>query len=80
MSKLKYVLYRDSFPNKSSQSVNIKNNRTVKLPLPPITLESFESNSSDPFDYFTFKKTFLSVLAGIPNLTNAQKLIYLRTL
>ena len=83
----KYVLsvkthickYRDSFPNKSSQNnANVENDKTAKLPLPPITLESFENNSSDPFAYFTFKKTFLNALAGILNLTNAQKLIYLK--
>ena len=79
--KTQICMYRDSFPTKvSSQNsnVNIENNKTVKLPLPPITLESFENNSSDPFSYFTFKKTFLNALAGIPNLTNAQKLIYLK--
>ena len=74
---------RDSFPTKvSSQNSNadIENNKIVKLPLPPITLESFENNSSDPFSYFTFKKTFLNALAGIPNLTNAQKLIHLKNI
>ena len=77
--KTQICMYRDSFPNKGSQNnVNIENCKTVKLPLPPITLESFENNSSDPFAYFTFKKTFLNALAGIPNLTNAQKLIYLK--
>ena len=60
--KTQICMYRDSFPNKVSQnsSVNVENNRAVKLPLPPITLESFENNSSDPFAYFTFKKTFLN--------------------
>ena len=72
-------MYRDSFPNKCSQNnANVENCKTVKLPLPPITLESFENNSSDPFANFTVKKTFLNALAGIPNLTNAQKLIYLK--
>ena len=82
--KTQICMYRDSVSTKvSSQNtensnVNIENNTTVKLPLPPITLESFENNSSDPFSYFTFKKKFLNTLAGIPNLTNAQKLIYLK--
>ena len=79
--KTQICMYRDSFLTKvSSQNsnVNIESNKTVKLPLPPITLECFENNSSDPFSYFTFKKTFLNALAGIPNLTNAQKLIYLK--
>ena len=77
--KTQICMYRDSFPNKCSQNnANVENCKTVKLPLPPITLESFENNSSDPFAYFTFKKTFLNALAGIPNLTNAQKLIYLK--
>ena len=75
--KTQICMYRDSFPNKGSQN-NVENCKTVKLPLPPITLESLENNSSDPFAYFTFKKTFLNALAGIPNLTNAQKLIYLK--
>ena len=77
--KTQTCMYRDSFPNKGSQNnANVENCKTVKLPLPPITLESFENNSSDPFAYFTFKKTFLNALAGIPSLTNAQKLIYLK--
>ena len=75
--KTKICMYRISFPNKCSQNnANVESCKTVKLPLPPITLESFENNSSDPFAYFTFKKTFLNALDGIPNLTNAQKLIY----
>ena len=79
--KTQMCIYRNSFPNKAcsqNSSVNIENTGTVKLPLPPISLESFENNSSDPFAYFTFKKTFLNTLAGIPNSTNAQKLIYLK--
>ena len=77
--KTQICMYRDSFPNKGAQNnANVENGKTVKLPLPPITLESFENNSSNPFAYFTFKKTFLNALAGIPNLTNAQKLIYLK--
>ena len=79
--KTQICMHRDSFPNKccsQTNSVTIENNRTVKLPLPPITLESFENNNSDPIAYFTFKKTFSNALAGIPNLTNAQKLIYLK--
>ena len=81
MSKLRHVCIGILFPNKScsqNSSVNNENNRTVKLPLPPITLESFGNDSSDPFAYFTFKKTFLNALAGIPNLTNALKLIHLK--
>ena len=77
--KTQICMHRDSFPKKGSQNnAYVENCKTVKLPLPPITLESFENNSSDPFAYFTFKKTFLNALAGIPNLTNAQKLIYLK--
>ena len=77
--KIQICMYRDSFPNKGSQNnANVENCKTLKLPLPPVTLESFENNSSDPFAYFTFKKTFLNALAGIPNLSNAQKLIYLK--
>ena len=76
--KTQICMYRDSFPKKGSQNANVENCKTVKLSLPPITLESFENNSSHPFAYFTFKKTFLNALAGIPNLTNAQKLIYLK--
>ena len=79
MLKPRYVCIGILFLNKCSQNnANVENCKTVKLPLPPITLESFENNSSDPFAYFTFKKTFLNALAGIPNLTNAQKLIYLK--
>ena len=57
--KTQICMYRDSFHNKCSQNnANVENYKTVKLALPPITLESFENNSSDPFAYFTFKKTF----------------------
>ena len=71
--------YRDIFPVKASPKVENCNCRSsVKLPLPPISLDAFENNSSDPFAYFTFKQTFLNALAGIPNLTSAQKLIYLK--
>ena len=74
-------MYSYSFPKKDcsqSSCINIENNRTIKPPPPPISLESFENNSCDPFAYFTFKKTFLNALAGITNLTGAQKLIYLK--
>ena len=65
--KTQIHMYRDSFPNKGSQNnANVENCKTVKLPLPPITPESFENNDSDPFVYFTFKNTFLNALAGIP--------------
>ena len=50
----------------------------VKLPLPPIQIQQFEDNSSNPFAYFNFKKAFLNALAGMPNLTDAQKFIYLK--
>ena len=53
--KTQICMYRDSFPNKCSQNnANVENYKTVKLTLPPIPLESFENNSSDPFAYFTF--------------------------
>ena len=68
--KTQICMYKDFFPNKGSQSRDdIENSKTVKFPLPPISLESFDNNCSDPFAYFTFKKTFLNALAGIPNLT-----------
>ena len=50
----------------------------VKLPLPPIHITSFENNLNNPFEYFNFKKAFRNALAGMPNLTNAQRFIYLK--
>ena len=42
--KTQICIYRDSFPNKGSQNnANVENCKTVKLPLPPITLESFST-------------------------------------
>ena len=79
--KTQICMCRNSFPNRGcsqNSSVDIENNSTVNLPRPLITLELFENNSSDPFTYFTFKKTFLNALAGIPNLANAQKLLCLK--
>ena len=52
---------------------------SVKLPLPPILLDHFEGNEENPFGFFNFKKTFENAIAGMPNLTKAQKLIYLRS-
>ena len=56
----------------------IVNNKVVKLPLPPIQITSFENNLNNPFEYFNFKKAFCNALAGMPNLTNAQRFIYLK--
>ena len=59
----------------SSPAVNSK---VVKLPLPPIQISSFENNLNNPFEYFNFKKAFCNALAGMPNLTDAQRFIYLK--
>ena len=56
----------------------VVNNKVVKLPLPPIQITSFENNLNNPFEYFNFKKAFCNALAGMPNLTNAQRFIYLK--
>ena len=50
---------------------------SVKLPLPPILLDPFEGNRENPLGFFNFKKSFENASAGMPNLTKAQKLIYL---
>ena len=52
--------------------------KIVKLPLPPIQIQTFENNSENPFSYYTFKKSFKNAIAGMSNLTGAQKLIYLK--
>ena len=39
----------------SSPSTNVNNEKIVKLPLPPIQIEPFESNVSNVFAYFHFK-------------------------
>ena len=62
----------------SSSAVPPVVNKVVKLPLPPIQINPFENNIKNPFEYFNFKKAFCNALAGMPNLTNAQKLIYLK--
>ena len=61
--------------NDSSLSSSSK---IVKLPLPPIQIQPFENNSENPFCYYNFKKSFSNAIAGIPNLTGAQKFIYLK--
>ena len=63
------------FPNPSGSATPGK---IVKLPLPPIQIQTFENNSENRFSYYTFKKSFKNVIAGMPNLTGAQKLIYLK--
>ena len=52
--------------------------KIVKLPLPPIQIQTFENNSENPFSYYTFKKSFKNAIAGMSNLTGAQNLIYLK--
>ena len=52
--------------------------KAVKLPLPPILLQTFQNNVINPFAYYNFKKSFSNAVAGMPNLTNSQKLIYLK--
>ena len=52
--------------------------KLFKLPLPPIQIATFENNARNPFAYYNFKKSFRNALAGMPNLTDAQKFIYLK--
>ena len=75
-------LKRDELRSQNLPSPSVENhpveNKVVKLPLPPIQINPFENNIKNPFEYFNFKKAFCNALAGMPNLTNAQKLIYLK--
>ena len=75
--RAKVSQFKDLFPENPSKVGHV-NEASVKLPLPTISLDSFQNNHKYPFAYFTFRKAFLNALAGIPNVTNAQKLIYLR--
>ena len=52
--------------------------KIIKLPLPPVQLATFKDNLENPFAYYNFKKSFINCLAGMPSLTNSQKLIYLK--
>ena len=61
-------------PDPNSTSVS----KAVKLPLPPIQLQTFQNNLINPFAYYNFKKAFLNAMAGMPNLSDSQKLIYLK--
>ena len=56
----------------------VVNNKVFELPLPPIQITSFGNNLNNPFEYFNFKKAFCNALVGMPNLTNAQRFIYLK--
>ena len=75
-----YKAIRESLMAKRSPnpSGSATPNKIVKLPLPPIQIQTFENNSENPFSYYTFKKSFKNAIAGMPNLTGAQKLIYLK--
>ena len=66
---------RDKLVNKPPP---IPPEKVVKLPLPPVQISSFENNTTSPFAYFNFKKAFINALAGMPNLTQAQKFLYLK--
>ena len=76
--RTKVSKYKELFASKVPSKVVNASEASVKLPLPKITLDPFENNHKNPFAYYTFKKTFLNALAGIPNLTEAQRLIYLK--
>ena len=41
-------------------------------------MKTFKNNPSNPFAYYNFRKGFLNAIAAMPNITNAQKLIYLK--
>ena len=64
--KTQTCMYRDSFLNKvcsQNNSVHVENSKTIKLPLPPITLESLENNSlfhfqEDIFECFSWHSQF----------------------
>ena len=76
----KFRLLRDTLAPKMTPDPTIKAtaSKAVKLPLPPIHLDTFKNNSDNPFAYYSFKKSFLNAIAGMPDLTNSQKLIYLK--
>lgn len=76
----KYKAKREGLMAKKSPnpSGNTSPGKIVKLPLPPIQIQTFENNFENPFSYYTFKKSFKNAIAGMPNLTDAQKLIYLK--
>ena len=76
----RYKALREGLVAKKSPdpSGTVTPGKIVKLPLPPIQIQTFENNSENPFSYFTFKKSFKNAIAGMPNLTGAQKLIYLK--
>ena len=76
--KTKISQYRELVKSKVPPKVGNANEASVRLPLPKITIDSFENNLNNPLAYYTFKKTFLNALAGIPSLTDAQRLIYLK--
>ena len=76
--RTKISQYKELFSSEVPSKVVNVNEASVKLPLPKITLDPFENNQKNPFVYYPFKKTFLNALVGIPNLTNAQRLIYLK--
>ena len=61
-----------------AQPPPVQSDKVVKLPLPPIQISSFENNLANPFEYFNFKRAFANALAGMPNLSQAQKFIYLK--
>ena len=75
-----YKAIRESLMAKKSPnpSGSATPGKIVKLPLPPIQIQTFENNSENPFSYYTFKKSFKNAIAGMPNLTDTQKLIYLK--
>ena len=79
----KYKAARDNLTKKSSSPDPITNplpSITIKIPLPPIHIQTFENNSENPFSYYNFKKSFNNAIAGMPNLTGAQKLLSKRLL
>lgn len=62
----------------ASTDTQSTNKDCVNLPLPLIKIDTFSNNTSDPFAFFNFRKTFLNAIAGMPGLSDAQKFIYLK--
>ena len=58
LSRFKDIRERFAQQRTHAAPCNVSVSKAVKLPLPPIQLQSFQNNLANPFAYYIFKRSF----------------------
>ena len=70
----KLIKASPNFQSVASPPVNKCN-----LKLPELKLTSFSDNSSDPFAFDSFRTSFINVMSSFSDISNIEKMIYLKS-